>query len=165
MNQRKKIFILSTLGLVCAAAQADDDLLQSRSIGLGAAQEAVAAAVAACSARGLFVSAAVVDRAGQLVALNRADGAGPHTPESARRKAYTSASLRNSTNAILRNTQTNPAAANLVWIPEFLVLGGGLPIRAGNQVVGGIGVGGAPSGDIDEQCAQAGIESLSGKFN
>jgi len=106
------------------------------------------------------VSVAVVDRAGQLIVLLRADGAGPHPVDASRRKAFTSASARNNTSAILENVQKNPGAANLPMIDGFLVLGGGMPMRIGNEVIGAIGVGGAPGGHLDDQCAEAGINSI-----
>jgi uncharacterized protein GlcG (DUF336 family) len=116
--------------------------------------------VEACLAKGWFVSAAVVDRAGVLKALQRADGAGFHTVDTAKRKAYTSASMRNNTSAILENIRNNPAATNLSQIDNFLILGGGMPIRAGDEVVGAIGVGGAPGGHLDDQCAEAAITKI-----
>ena len=131
-----------------------------RNISLDLANQIAGAAVAACQANGHSVTAAVVDRAGQLRALERADNAGPHTIEAARAKAFTSASARNNTLAMMENAQKNPAAANLVHLPGFLLLGGGVPIRAGNDVIGAVGVGGAPGGHLDEQCAVSAIEKV-----
>ena len=124
------------------------------------ANAAAAAAVEACQKKGWLVSATVVDRAGQIKALQRADGAGPHTVDSSRRKAYTSASMRANTSDIVQTIQKNPAAANLAQIDGFLILGGGMPIRVGDEAVGAIGVGGAPGGHLDDQCAQAGIDKI-----
>lgn len=135
-------------------------LLTERTISALLAAEAAAAAVEACAARGFRVTAAVVDRSGILRALIRADGAGPHTIASARAKAYTAASMRTGTTAILETVRTNPAASRLPDIEGFLILGGGLPIRAGDEVVGAIGVGGAPGGHLDDQCAEAGIARI-----
>jgi len=140
-------------------------LVVERSIGAGLAAEAVAAAVEACAARGHRVTAAVVDRSGVLRALLRADGAGPHTVASARAKAYTAASMRATTTQILETVRTNPGAQRLPDIEGFLVVGGGMPIRAGDEVVGAIGVGGAPGGHLDDQCAEAGIERIRERLN
>jgi uncharacterized protein GlcG (DUF336 family) len=60
---------------------------------------------------------------------------------------------RNTTLAMMEGAQKNPAAANLVHIPGFLLLGGGVPVKVGNEVIGAVGVGGAPGGHLDEQCA------------
>ena len=131
-----------------------------RNMSLELASQLAAATVAACSANGHNVSAAVVDRAGTLRALLRADNAGSHTMESARLKAYTSASAKNTTLAIMEGSQKNPGAANLGQIPGFLLLGGGVPVKLGNEVIGAVGVAGAPGGHLDEQCAMAGLEKI-----
>ena len=135
-----------------------------KTIPLALAAEAVGAAVAECQTKGFTASAAVVDRAGQIKALHRADGAGPHTLDSAQRKAWTSASFRANTGAMMENAQKNPGAANLWHIQGVILLAGGVPIRVGDQVVGAIGVGGAPSGAIDEECANAGIKKISDRL-
>jgi uncharacterized protein GlcG (DUF336 family) len=136
-----------------------------RTISLALATEAALAAVAECAAKGHLVTATVVDRAGHVKAMARGDNAGPHTVDSSRRKAYTSASLRMNTTAVLELSQKNPAAAQLGQIDGFMLVGGGLPIRAGNEVIGGIGVGGAPGGHLDDQCSQAGIDKIKDRLN
>jgi uncharacterized protein GlcG (DUF336 family) len=117
-------------------------------------------AVNACSANGYAVAATVVDRAGTVRAVLRADNAGPHTLASSERKAWTSASAKNTTQAMMQGTQQNPAGANLVYLPGFLLLGGGVPIKVGNDTLGAVGVGGAPGGQLDEQCAMAALEKV-----
>ena len=132
-----------------------------KTLSLELANQIATATVAACAANNHNVTAAVVDRAGQLRALQRADNAGPHTIGAAQAKAYTSASARNATGAMLETVQKNPGAATLVDIPGFLVLGGGVPIRVGNEVIGAVGVGGAPGGHLDEQCANTALAQVS----
>jgi uncharacterized protein GlcG (DUF336 family) len=103
----------------------------------------------------------VVDASGLVVAAIRGDGAAPHTLDASRRKAYTSASAKNTTSALLATSQSNPGAQNLGQIDGFLLLGGGVPISSGaGAVVGAIGVGGAPGGNFDEECANAGIDKI-----
>lgn len=116
--------------------------------------------VAACSAQGYNVTATVVDRAGVVRAVLRADNAGPHTVDAARRKAFTSASTRLPTSTVAENVQKNPAAAQLVAIDGFLVLAGGVPVKAGSETIGAIGVGGAPGGNLDEACANAALAKV-----
>ncbi|MFO0523505.1 MAG: GlcG/HbpS family heme-binding protein [bacterium] len=147
--------LAATASLGTAHAQA---VRTERNMSLELASQLAASTVASCLASGYNVTAAVVDRAGQLRALHRADNAGPHTIAAAQAKAFTSASARGNTQAMMEGAQKNPAAANLVHIPGFLLLGGGVPVRAGNDVIGAIGVGGAPGGHLDEQCAVAAIE-------
>jgi uncharacterized protein GlcG (DUF336 family) len=125
------------------------------------AVEAAQGALAACEQQGYRVTVAVVDRAGLIRALIRGDGSPPHTLDSSRRKAYTSASLRRPTLELAQMVSENPGVGGLRDINDnILLLGGGVPIKAGDQVIGGIGVGGAPGGDKDEVCAQAGIDRI-----
>ena len=154
-------FALIALGLSFAATAAQAQAVRSeRNVSLELAAQIAAATVAACQAGGHAVTAAVVDRAGGLRALQRADQAGPHTVEAAQAKAWTSASAKNTTLAMMENAQKNPAAAHLVHIPGFLLLGGGVPIKVGNEVIGAVGVGGAPGGHLDEQCAVAALDKV-----
>ena len=136
-----------------------------RNMSLQLANQLAGAAVAACAANGYAVTATVVDRAGTVRAVQRADNAGPHTLASAERKAWTSASAKAPTLAMMEGAQKNPAAANLVNIPGYLLLGGGVPVKVGNEVVGAVGVGGAPGGNLDEQCANAALEQAKALLN
>ncbi len=131
-----------------------------RNISLALANEIAAATVAACGANGYAVAATVVDRAGGVRAVQRADNAGPHTLPASQQKAFTSASAKSTTLAMQEGSQKNAAAANLVHIPGFLLLGGGVPIKVGNEVIGAVGVGGAPGGNLDEQCAMVALEKV-----
>ena len=154
-----KLISASALALSLIATAAGAQAVRTeKNISLELANQLAAATVASCSAAGYNVTAAVVDRAGTLRALQRADNAGPHTVGAAQAKAFTSASAKNTTSAMLENVQKNPGAATLVNIPGFLVLGGGVPIRVGNEVIGAVGVGGAPGGHLDEKCAMDALE-------
>lgn len=149
------------IGLIGASAFAQAQAVRTeRNVSLELANQIATATVAACSANGHAVTATVVDRAGNVRAVQRADNAGPHTLEASRLKAYTSASARNTTLAMMEASQKNPAAANLKDIPGYLLLGGGVPVRAGTEVIGAVGVGGAPGGHLDEQCAMAALEQV-----
>jgi uncharacterized protein GlcG (DUF336 family) len=137
-----------------------EELPREASLPLALASKAVAAAVEKCKKDGYRVSAAVVDRAGVLKALMRGDGAGPHTTDSSSKKAYTAASLRRPTSELADLISKNPALQALRDMNDrILILGGGLPIEIAGEVVGGIGVGGAPGTHLDDACAQAGIEA------
>lgn len=163
MNQRLRNIALSTLTLAAAMAgtsTASAATASTRSIASTTAVQLAQQTVAACSADGYNVSASVVDRSGVLLAMVRADGAGPHTAEASRAKAFTSASSRNPTSGIAKAIQSNPDAAGMANIPGFLVLGGGVPLKIGNETIGAIGVAGAPGGHLDEACAQKAITAL-----
>jgi uncharacterized protein GlcG (DUF336 family) len=133
-------------------------VLQERNIPLAAARVIAQGAVDACSSRGYRVTAAVVDRAGVARAVLRADGADRDTVRTASAKGYTSAAFRNSTSALAQAAASNPAQRNLGQIRGALLVGGGLPVRVEDEVIGAVGVSGAPNAQADEECARAGIE-------
>jgi uncharacterized protein GlcG (DUF336 family) len=138
-----------------------DDLLKESVLPLGIANKAIQAALDVCKKDGYRVSVSIVDRDGVLRAMGRADGAGPHTVDSSRKKAYTAASLRRSTSELGDLITKVPTLQALRDINgEVLVLGGGLPIELGGDVVGGIGVGGAPGTHLDDACAQGGLDAI-----
>lgn len=147
------------LSLVAGLASAQA-VRSEKNMSLELANQLATSAIATCSANGYNVAVTVVDRAGTVRAVQRADNAGPHTLEASRLKAYTSASAKNTTLAIMEGSQKNPAAANLGDIPGYLLLGGGVPVKVGNEVIGAVGVGGAPGGHLDEQCAVAAIAKV-----
>lgn len=149
------------LSLIAAAGGANAQAVRTeKNMSLELANQIASASVAACAANGYAVTATVVDRAGTVRAVQRADNAGPHTLGASQQKAFTSASAKNNTLAIMEIAQKNLAAANLVYIPGYLLLGGGVPVKVGNEVIGAVGVGGAPAGNLDEQCAIAAIDKI-----
>lgn len=155
--------VLALSFVVAGAAHAQGVRIE-RALSLPLASQIAVEAVNACAAKGYAVSAAVVDRAGVVRALLRADNAGAHTIAASQQKAWTSASAKNTTLAMMEGAQKNPAAANLGDIPGFLLLGGGVPIKVGNETIGAIGVGGAPGGHLDEQCAVAALDKVQGEL-
>jgi len=159
MTKLARLTALAFATLLATAAQAQA-VRSEKNISLDLANQIAAATVASCQAAGYAVTATVVDRSGGVRSVQRADNAGPHTLAASLQKAYTSASARNNTLAMMEGAQKNPAAANLTDIPGFLLLGGGVPVRVGNDVIGAVGVGGAPGGHLDEQCAVAGIDKV-----
>ena len=143
------------------SGHATDELIKEGVLPWAMADKAVHAALEACKKDGYRVSVSVVDRAGQLRVLGRADGAGPHTIDSSRKKAYTAASLRRPTTELAELINKMASLQSLRDMNEhILILGGGLPIEIGGDVVGGIGVGGAPGAHLDDACAQAGLDSI-----
>ena len=115
--------IAATLVAGIAHAQTPSASVRTeRNISLALANEIAGATVAACSANGYAVTATVVDRAGGVRAVQRADNAGSHTLAASQQKAFTSASAKNTTLAMQDGSQKNLAAANLVYIPGFLLL-------------------------------------------
>jgi uncharacterized protein GlcG (DUF336 family) len=139
-------------------------LLTTHRISAPLALEAVGAAVASCASQGYFESAVVVDASGARQAVLRGDNAGVHTIDSATSKAYTSASFKGPSAAVAERLLANPQTAQLAHLPGVLFLGGGLPIKIGEEVVGAIGAAGAPGGDKDEACAKAGIDKIADRL-
>ena len=148
------------LSLIAAAGANAQAVRTEKNMSLELAIQLASATVAACAANGYAVSATVVDRAGTVRAVQRSDNAGPHTLAASQQEAFTSASAKNTTLAMMEGSQKNPAVANLVYIPGYLLLGGGVPVKVGNEVIGAVGVGGAPGGNLDEQCAVAAIDKV-----
>jgi uncharacterized protein GlcG (DUF336 family) len=153
--------VMICLGGLLTAGVSAAELPRETVLPLSLATKAATAAVEQCTKDGYRVSAAVVDRAGIVRALLREDGAGPHTVDSSRKKAYTSASMGRPTAEIGELIAKMPAVQALRDMNEnILALGGGLPIILEGERVAGIGVGGAPGGHLDAACAQAGLESI-----
>ncbi len=152
------------LGILTAAgstASAQEEALVSFSIMKPEiAVKLAEGALEKCRAEGAQIAVAVVDRFGNLQALVRDRFAGPHTPETARRKAWTAVSFRSDTLAMGENTKPGTEAYGANFITEALMLGGGVPVEAGGSIIGGVGVSGAPSGELDDDCARAGIEAV-----
>lgn len=143
------------------AAHAAEDLPKESVLPAALAGKAAQAALDHCKKDGYRVSASVVDRAGVLRAMLRADGAGPHTVESSRKKAYTAASLRRPTTDLAEMIAKQPVLQSLRDMNDsILMVGGGLPIEIAGEVVGAIGVGGAPGAHLDDACAEAGLDVI-----
>ncbi|WP_405439824.1 heme-binding protein [Streptomyces avidinii] len=122
-----------------------------------AATRAAQAALKAAESENQKVTVAVVDRNGNTIVTLRGDGAGPQSYESAQRKAFTAVSWNAPTSVLVGRLAQTP---NLKDIPGTLFLGGGTPVQADGAPVAGIGVAGAPSGDLDEKFAKAGVDAL-----
>ena len=141
-------------------------LIKSSRLSAALALEAVGEAVKACAAKGYAVTAIVVDMDGVRQAVLRGDGAAVHTLDSAYAKAYTAASLApvrkdGSTKALFERVSKNPSTTtSLGNLPNITFTPGGITIMAGAEPIGGIGVGGAPGGNFDDDCAQAALDRI-----
>ena len=152
---------LSALCAILVAAQAQaQGLLPTHRISADLANQAVAAAVGKCANQGYAETAALVDADGLQQAVLRGDRAGAHTLDSAFSKAFTAASFKTNTSALVERSKSHLELTNLFKLPHLLLLGGGIVIKVGDEVVGAIGAAGAPGGDLDDACAQAGLEKI-----
>lgn len=157
----KLLPLVVAAGIAAPVAAMAQDLPTSPYLPLEMAQKAANAAMAKCAADGHRVSVAVVARSGATRVLIGGDGAGPHTAGSSTGKAFTAASMGRSTADLAALIKDRPDLAGLRDMdPRLVILGGGLPIRIGDALVGGIGVGGAPGGHLDEACARAGLDAI-----
>jgi uncharacterized protein GlcG (DUF336 family) len=146
----------SVLAAAPALAQAPQ---VEKNISMAMAMAVMQGVLDQCTKDGFKVSVVIVDKGGNVAASVRGDGTGPHTMEFARMKAYT-ARTRSQTSLATMKQMEDPANAFLKQIPNVVGVGGGVPIKAGNEVIGGVGVSGAPGGEKDEVCANAGIAKV-----
>ncbi|MFJ9453124.1 heme-binding protein [Herbaspirillum sp. NPDC101397] len=162
----KRIFLLLALAAQAAGAslQAHAQVLTEKQISQDLARDIAIAAIEQCRKDGYQVTVAVVDKAGQERAVLRDDGAGPSTVNTSRRKAYTAVAFKRSTSETARLIAADMVSANLKDVSDVLILGGGVPVLAGNQIIGAIGVSGAPGGDKDDACAMAAVAKFAGKL-
>jgi uncharacterized protein GlcG (DUF336 family) len=129
------------------------------------ALKAAQAAKAECQKRGWQVSVTVADPAGLPLVMLRDRYAGWHTVEIANGKARTAASWREATSTVAaRVTRPDAAEKAILSQPGVVMIGGGIPIDSSGQMVGTIGVSGAPGGDNDDICAKAGIAAIEGEL-
>jgi uncharacterized protein GlcG (DUF336 family) len=168
LNQLMKKRTLFTLILLLAfnlTAKADDHaLVIFKSLNLETALEIANGALAECRKQGFQIAVAIVDRSGVLQIILRDRFAGPHTPETARRKAWTAISFRTDTQQLAEATQYGKIVSGTRQIEGALMLGGGVQILSAGSTVGGVGVSGAPGGDSDDACARAGIAAVEDKL-
>ena len=131
--------------------------VDSRSISSGAAVQVAQQAVAQCKADGYAVTATVVDASGTTLAQIRDDNAGPHTLNSSYRKAFTALSMKKATADYADMIAQNPKIDALRDMDDrLLFLGGGVPIVINDNIIGAVGVGGAPGAHLDVKCTNAG---------
>lgn len=146
---------------VDVAATSSSKLPSATYLPLKIALRAAQVAVANCQGKGQQVAATVVDAEGVVIAQLRNDGTTTASLDASKGKAYAAAGFKSPTDGLAAAAATNPG---LLQVPGFVILAGGLPIASGGRVVGGIGVGGAPSGAIDKTCAEAALAAIAGSL-
>ncbi|MPN25644.1 hypothetical protein SDC9_173056 [bioreactor metagenome] len=135
-------------------------VLQQPNVSLALANALVNATLAACHADGRSAVAVVVDRGGNLIAVQRDDSVGPHNTDAAVRKAFTALSTKTPTRLLAANARANPDSQNLNTVSSLLLIGGGVPLTVGQDVIGAIGVGGSGGAAQDEGCALKAIAQV-----
>jgi uncharacterized protein GlcG (DUF336 family) len=119
------------------------------------------AAIAACAANGYKVTAVVLNSAGVQRVQISADGAPDMTGAVGMRKAFTVITFKEPSGAVGEKAKTDPALADRIKNdPKLITWAGGQPLMAGGELIGAIGVSGAPGGDKDDACATAAIAKV-----
>ena len=164
---------LAAASLALATLLATPALAQVQKTGnflsLDLAAEAALEAVRVCSAQGWPVSVAVVDTAGNVKLQAKGDHSTIHTKDSSFRKAYTVATMGpifgfDRLGAWVEKLKSNPSAAALASLPGIVLLPGAVAVKIRGETVAAIGVGGAPGGDKDEECAVAGLDKIKNRL-
>ena len=154
-----KLALASVLAIGTAAA-AESATFSVKALTPETALKAAQAALAKCRNDGYQVSVAIVDRSGLVQVVLRDRYAGAHSPDTATSKAWTAVSFRTNTTDLVKTTQPGQPSSGIRNLPGVVAVGGGIKIEAGGSIVAGIGVSGAPGGDADDVCANAGIKAI-----
>lgn len=162
----RSVLLIATTMILCGASASDarDEagLLTVKVLSLTLALEAAQAAMNSCTGQGFKVSVNVVDGNGTVKVLLVGDGTRQFTADFGRRKAYTASMAGVSSADFAQRLQGMPDGGKgmLAMDSNLVPVGGGLPIAVGNDVIGAIGVSGAPDPMKDQACSQAGIDKI-----
>ena len=140
------------------AAPASAQLLDRKVLSYAMALTIATGALEACKARGYATGVVVVDRGGNTIVSLKGDNAGLHTVENARRKAYTALTFKMTTEAFIQEMKTRPVRREQTTLPGVIAINGGVPIKVGSDVIGGVGMSGSPG--VDEECVNAGLDKV-----
>lgn len=154
----KAAAVVGMVVVMLAGSLRAQGLIVQRNLSLAMAKAIAEGTLAECKSKGFSTSAAVVDRAGQVLVILRDEQATAQTAEMARRKAYTARMFRITTMEFQKRT-SDPTRDAQRDIDDVLALGGGVPIQVGNDTIGGVGSSGS-SQEGDEACAKAGIAKV-----
>ena len=148
------------VGLAGALAlPAGAQLLTEKSLSAMMAMSIAQTALETCTKPGYHVSVHVLGRNGEILVAVRGDGAPPHTMENSQRKAYTARTFRVPSGEFAQRVKDNPTIS-AVHLTGIIAAQGALPIKIDDEVIGAVGVSGAPGGEKDEACAKAGIDKV-----
>src|SRR4029077_12729562 len=144
-----RIALCASVSMFVAAPALAQAPQVEKNVSMGLALAIIQGTLEQCTKDGYKVSITIVDKAGNVAASVRGDGTNPHTMEFSRLKAYTSRT-RGQTSLEFMKLTSDPASAYLRQIPNTVAVGGGVPIKVGNEVIGAAGASGAPGGEKDE---------------
>jgi uncharacterized protein GlcG (DUF336 family) len=151
---------LAVIGLASAlASPASAQLLNEKSLSASMALTIAQTALETCTKEGYHVSVHVLGRDGEVLVALRGDGAPPHTMENSQKKAYTARTFRIPSGEFAQRVKDNPTSGAL-HLTGIVAAQGALPIKVGDEVIGAVGVSGAPGGEKDEACSKAGLDKV-----
>jgi len=162
MRRRGMLRLLAAAVGLGAAGAAFSQLLQHKDLSSSIALNIAEGALAECKTRGYAVSVVIVDRAGDTIVALRGDEAPPHTMENARRKAYTARTFKMTTEEFAKLVASNPVRREQTTLPGVIAIPGGVPVKVGGEVIGGVGLSGSPG--VDEPCVLAGMARVSAQL-
>jgi len=153
----KYLAVIGVVGVLAAPASAQ--LLNQKALSAAMALSIAQTALETCTKQGYHVSVHVLGRDGEVLVAVRGDDAPPHTMENSQKKAYTARTFRIPSGEFAQRVKDNPTSGAL-HLTGIVAAQGALPIKVGDEVIGSVGVSGAPGGEKDEACAKAGIDKI-----
>ena len=144
--------------VVTSGTTSAQGLVTQRGLSVNAALELAQAALERCRADGYKVTITVLNHHATTSVVLSDDGVNPHTVENSLRKAYTAFTTRTPTVEMAKRAQ--PGLSGFMLLDKITPLDGALPIFAGKDLVGAVGISGAPGGEKDSACAKVGIDKI-----
>lgn len=152
---KKTIAILFVTTLTAPAMAEDVAVVSLKRLSLDTAVQIAQGAIEACREKGIQIAATVVDREGTVQVTLRDTIAAPITVPISKMKAFTAVNFNGATSSL-----TGRADSPIGRIDGLVMSAGGVPLQVAGALVAGVGVSGAPSGETDEECAQAGVDKV-----
>ncbi len=156
MSPVSKTLSAAFITAALAAPACAQGVVTEHNVSLGLSLAIAEGAIDSCSKMGYHVAVTVLDRAGRVSVVLRDTAASLNTLEGSQRKAFTARTFGISSDAFAKRVLSHPELTGQRDYTGVILLNGGLPIKAGDEVIGGVGVSGSPG--KDEVCAQAGLD-------
>jgi uncharacterized protein GlcG (DUF336 family) len=156
----RHLFIAAICAVFSTTVLADEPpvIVPIKRLSMDYAVRAATASIEACREQGMNITVAIIDRGGHVQVTLRDTLAMPLSLTIAEQKAYAALNFNTATSQMV-DRFTSPFSPGKV--AGIVISAGGVPINAAGSILGAIGVSGAPSGEVDEACAQAGVDAIS----
>ncbi len=154
----KILFTVLLCMVMLAPAQAEEEMtVDIKRLKMETALKIAQAAIAQCRKEGVQIAVTVVDRGGHEQVVLRDVLAMDITIPISKQKAHTAMAFNSPTSQLEGRFK---GAYSVPKLDGLVISAGGIPINIGGNIMGGIGVSGAPSGQTDEKCANAGLKAV-----